>query len=155
MAGDLRHRRAHYDVTVMAKMNRMKGNSPHKGQWRGALMFSLICSWINGWVNNREVGDLRRHRAHSDVIVMMAVISFKYHCFNNYFSQWTLNGWVPAISHAPYRPSNTKSLPRAKLPWVLNINVRITICFQSLLVEKLYAAWSPCCLIKYSKAGTK
>ena len=28
-------------------------NSPHKGQWGGALMFSLICVWINGWVNNR------------------------------------------------------------------------------------------------------
>ena len=27
-------------------------NSPHKGQWRGALMFTLICVWINGWVNN-------------------------------------------------------------------------------------------------------
>ena len=27
-------------------------NSPHRGQWRGALMFSLICAWINGWVNN-------------------------------------------------------------------------------------------------------
>ena len=41
-----------------------------KGQWRGALMFSLICVWINGWVNNRESGDLRRYRAHYDVIVM-------------------------------------------------------------------------------------
>ena len=45
-------------------------NSPHKGQWRGALMFSLIYVWINDWVNNREVGDLRRYRAHYDVIVM-------------------------------------------------------------------------------------
>ena len=45
-------------------------NSPHKDQRRGALMFSLICAWINGWVNNREAGDLRRHRAHCDVIVM-------------------------------------------------------------------------------------
>ena len=45
-------------------------NSPHKGQWRGALMFSLICGWINNWVNNREAGDLRRHRGHFDVIVM-------------------------------------------------------------------------------------
>ena len=27
-------------------------NSPHIGQWRGALMFSLICTRINGWVNN-------------------------------------------------------------------------------------------------------
>ena len=32
----------------------------HKGQWRGALVFPLICVWINGWVNNREAGDLRR-----------------------------------------------------------------------------------------------
>ena len=45
-------------------------NSPHKGQSRGALMFSLICAWINGWVNNREAGDLRRHHAHYCVIVM-------------------------------------------------------------------------------------
>ena len=45
-------------------------NSPHKGQWRGALMFSLICVWINGWVNNHEAGDWRGHRAHYDVIVM-------------------------------------------------------------------------------------
>ena len=45
-------------------------NSPHKGQWRGALIFSLSCVWINGWVNNREAGDLRRYRAHYDVIVM-------------------------------------------------------------------------------------
>ena len=45
-------------------------NSLHKGQWRGALMFSLICVWINDWVNNREAGDLRRYHAHYDVIVM-------------------------------------------------------------------------------------
>ena len=45
-------------------------NSPHKDQWRGALMFSLICVWINGWVNDREAGDLRRHRGHYDVNVM-------------------------------------------------------------------------------------
>ena len=31
---------------------------------------SLICARINGWVNNGEAGDLRRHRAHYDVIVM-------------------------------------------------------------------------------------
>ena len=45
-------------------------NSPHKGQWRGALMISLICVWVNGWVNNHEAGDLRRHRTHYDVIVL-------------------------------------------------------------------------------------
>ena len=51
---------------------RSPANSAHKGQWRGALMFSLICVWINGWVNNREAGDLRRHCAHYDVIVMVS-----------------------------------------------------------------------------------
>ena len=45
---------------------------PLKGQWRGTLMFSLICAGIKGWVNNREAGDLRRHRAHYDVTVMTA-----------------------------------------------------------------------------------
>ena len=49
---------------------RSQVNSPHKGRWHGALMFSLICAWINGWVNNGEAGDLRRHRAHYDVMVM-------------------------------------------------------------------------------------
>ena len=42
--------------------------------WRGALMFSLICVWINNWVNNREAGDLRRYRAHYDVIVMIHML---------------------------------------------------------------------------------
>ena len=46
-------------------------NSSYKGQWRGALMISFICAWINGWVNNRKAGDLRRHRAHYDVSVMV------------------------------------------------------------------------------------
>ena len=45
-------------------------NSPHKGQWRGALMFSLIYAWINGWVNNDEAGDLIHHRANYDVTVL-------------------------------------------------------------------------------------
>ena len=45
-------------------------NSPQKGLWRGALMYPLICVWINGWVNNREAGDLRRYGAHYDVTVM-------------------------------------------------------------------------------------
>ena len=46
------------------------GDSPHKGQWRRALMFSLICAWINVWVNNHKACDLRCYLAHYDVIVM-------------------------------------------------------------------------------------
>ena len=44
--------------------------NPHKGKWRGPLMFSLMCAWINISINNREDGDLRGDRAHHDVIVM-------------------------------------------------------------------------------------
>ena len=51
-------------------IHRSPVNSPHKGQWRGALIFSLICVWTNGWANHRDAGDLRRHRAHYDVTVM-------------------------------------------------------------------------------------
>ena len=43
---------------------------PHVGQWRRALMFSLICVWTNGWANNWDTSDLRRHRVHYDVIVI-------------------------------------------------------------------------------------
>ena len=53
-------------------INRSPVNSPHKGQWRGALMFSLIRDWINAWVNSREAGDMRRYRVHYDVIVMQS-----------------------------------------------------------------------------------
>ena len=44
--------------------------SPHKGHWRGALIFPFICGWINGWANNRDAGDLRRHCAQYDITVM-------------------------------------------------------------------------------------
>ena len=54
-------------------IHRSPVNSPHKGQLRGAFMFSMICARTNGWVNNGEAGDLRRHRVHYDVIVMKDV----------------------------------------------------------------------------------
>ena len=70
----------HYDVIkwkhfprywpFVRKNHQSPVNFPHKGQWRGALMFSLICVWINGWVNHREAGDLRCYRAHYKVTVM-------------------------------------------------------------------------------------
>ena len=58
------------------RIHRSPANSPHKGQWRGALMFTLICARIDGWVNNREAGDLRRYRPHYNVIVMTQTLSF-------------------------------------------------------------------------------
>ena len=55
-------------------IHRSPVNSLRKGQWRGALLFFLICAWINGSVNSHEAGDLRRHRAHYDVIVMQVLL---------------------------------------------------------------------------------
>ena len=57
-------------LAICAGNHRSPVNSPHKGQWRGALMFPLICVWINAWVNNRQAGDLRRNHTHYDVTVV-------------------------------------------------------------------------------------
>ena len=62
-------------LTFVWRIHRSPVNSPHKCQWRGALMFYLISTWINDWVNNREAGDLRRNLAHYDVIVMIKLSS--------------------------------------------------------------------------------
>ena len=45
-------------------------DSPHKGQWHGALIFSLVCIWRNSWVNNQDAGDLKCSHAHYDIIVI-------------------------------------------------------------------------------------
>ena len=85
-AGKPHHAIGHYDDVIKWKhfarywpfvrgIHRSPVNSPHKGLWRKALMFSLICLWINAWVNNREAGDLRRYRAHYDVIVMWCKVT--------------------------------------------------------------------------------
>ena len=50
--------------------HRLPVNSPHKGQWRRALMFSLICDCTTVWINNRDAGDMRRHRAPYDFTVI-------------------------------------------------------------------------------------
>ena len=85
----------------MRGIHRWPVNSPHKGQRRRALMFSFTCAWINGWVNNREAGDLSRHRAHYDAIVMNFVrantnrvcsIIFVISCSSNiwYLYEWNI-----------------------------------------------------------------
>ena len=64
----------HQMETISALLTLCAGNwpanYPHKGQWRGALRFSLICAWTNDWVNNLHAGDLRGHRAHYYVTAM-------------------------------------------------------------------------------------
>ena len=63
-------------LVICAGIHRLTVNSQHKGQWRGALIFSLIYAWINVWVNYRKAGDLRRFCAHYGVIVMTSGCRF-------------------------------------------------------------------------------
>ena len=67
-------------------IHRSPVNSPHEGQWRGALMFPLICAWTKGWVNIRDTDYLSHHRAHCDVPVTLFVSML-----------WC----VPTIGHIP------------------------------------------------------
>ena len=66
-------------------IHRWPGSYPHKGQWHGASMFSLIYARIKGWTNNRDACDLIRHRAHYDVTLIEKVFcniayTKTYHC---------------------------------------------------------------------------
>ena len=54
-------------------IHRSPEDSPHKDQWHGALIFSVICPWTNGGANNRDAGGLRHHHAHYDITVMNSV----------------------------------------------------------------------------------
>ena len=75
MKDKIRTWRRHQMKTFSALLGLCAGNSPvnstHKGAWRGALMVCLTCAWLNGWINSREAGDSRRHRAHYGVTVMI------------------------------------------------------------------------------------
>ena len=74
----------HQMETFSALLALCVGNSPLPGEFPAqrpvtrSMMFSLICVWINGWVNNREAGDLRRNQTHYNVIVMVDLIKYMY-----------------------------------------------------------------------------
>ena len=65
-------------------------NSPHKGQWRGALAFCLICARIIDWVNNREACDLGRHPTHYDITVISRLSSSFYFIDIDLQPHWSL-----------------------------------------------------------------
>ena len=65
--------------TFSALLALYTGNSPVSGEFpvQRPVMWSfevfLSAPWINGWVNNHEAGDFRRHHAHYDIIVMLHI----------------------------------------------------------------------------------
>ena len=91
-------------------IHRSPVNSPHKGQWRGALMFSLICTWTNSWVNNRDAGALRRHRAHYDATVMNGEREFpKTMIKKNFWGKKISNNTYPSWNLRPAKFAFQKS----------------------------------------------
>ena len=100
-------------------------DSLHKGQWRKALMLSFICAWTNGWANNQETGDLRRHSAHYDVTVMTVWFFFHIwvllYCYFTALSKITNNMdallWLVCFNTSrstiyPYRPPHELTKPK-------------------------------------------
>ena len=75
-------------LTLCAGNSLAPVNFPHKGQWPRALVFSLICTWINNWVNNGDDSDLKHHHAHYDITVM-------------FWKNW-INCWYPGSSSYQY-----------------------------------------------------
>ena len=67
------------------------------------LCFLWSVPWINGWVNNREAGDLRRHRVHYDVISMTLglydtlVSSWSWHTVYRADSRFVPSQWETAL----------------------------------------------------------
>ena len=57
--------------TLMETISTLPALCARNSPFPGALIFSLICTRINGWVNNHEAGDLRHNRTHYDVTVMI------------------------------------------------------------------------------------
>ena len=124
-------------------IDRSPVSSPHKSRWRGTLMFFFICTWTNRWANIRDAGDMRRHCAHYDVIVMMNDSRLNYNCTRDYF--WSTTS---SILKKPYKtPLMIKYLRlleyRLRIPFQRNLFVRLrhsqSIFFDSIDLIHLFA----------------
>ena len=104
------------------------------------LMFTLICVWINGWVNNGEAGDLRRYRGHYDVIVMDR--KYKYISDNvskNKFSMTRVN--IEKMQHhklSLWKPVTTRN---AGSCWLTHQSGRSPKVVAHFLLQTLVAIW--------------
>ena len=76
----------HQMETFSASLGLCPGNEPVTGEFPSqrpvtrSFDVSFICAWTNGWVNNREAGDLRRHHTHYDVIVILQLSAIRIPC---------------------------------------------------------------------------
>ena len=125
-------------------------NFPHKVQWRGALIFSLICAWANAWANNRDAGDLRRHHAHYDVTVMCQMRSIPRslgralmhrficdHRLSIIYNPFMLTSFIPATRHflltVAFRHCSMPYMPAA-LAWLTHWDRVTHVCVSKLSI---------------------
>ena len=110
-------------------IHRLSVNSPHKGQWRGALMIYLIYARINGWANDRDTGDLKSHRAHCDVTVMGVTVSIVL------LNSTQLRGQhFPVSSYQEATPNSTK--------WYLSFSISISLHTCMLNIRPGLTTWN-------------
>ena len=124
-------------------IHRSTVNSPHKGQWRGDLVFSLICAWINDWVNNRKTGDLKSHRAHYDVTVMYVpnyAYAFRNSIMNKYHGLFLRDSY----------PSLNCAFPRFLWTWTIKYDFRSTFLYWygeiHTLIPKIHNFYTDSCI---------
>ena len=84
-------------------IHRSPMDSPHKGQWSGALMISLFCAWKNGWANTRDAGDLRHH------IFLSIKLSYKVTWYDHHSTQ------IRPPEHSMWTPCFSLRQPRLSL----------------------------------------
>ena len=109
-------------------IHRSPVNSPLKGQWRGALMFTLIQARTNGWVNNRDAGDLRRY----------CVNSLWRHCDDQAAPSGASTSSVPYVN--PHFPDLFLLLLLSTYFVVLNHNVYFCTMIKSWKLTHFYQA---------------
>ena len=111
------------------EIHRSPVNSPHKGPWRGALMFSLICVWINGWINNGEDGDLKRYRAYYDVTVMSHMIYPEYEGKHQRADSPKVPGSGTKYRELPIHTTSLKLLVKLCMEWT---QPNMAVCLRQL-----------------------
>ena len=112
-------------------------NSPHTGQWRGALMFSLICGWTSGWANNQDASHLRCRCAHYDV----TVITDKMHSTSS----------CPSLTHGQTLCELVKSSFRHAVPQTAGQLDRHRDNIENNHVMAHWTKWTPFCRSQFQK----
>ena len=82
------------------EIHRSPVNSPHKGQWRGALMFSLICIWISllskqswGWWFETLCRPLWRH-CNASGAIFLAWLEYRCCPCREWSDGWLMDEWM-------------------------------------------------------------